>query len=233
MERILVTGASRGLGLEYVRQYAARGERVFATCRDPGGAERLAAVAGEHPGSVEVSALDVTDRRAIDAIVERIAADGDGSLDVLVNNAGLSPRGERFDNIEATSMLAVLEVNAVAPLIVAQRCRPLLARARRPRIVNLSSAMGSLAKKDYGRHYSYASSKAALNMVTRAAAHDLAGDGIVVVALHPGWVQTDLGGSQATLSPRESVRGMIRVVDRLKPEQSGRFLTWQGEEHPW
>lgn len=233
MERILVTGANRGLGLEYVRQYAARGERVFATCREPEGADRLHALAAEHPRHIDVLSMDVAERDSIDAAVARIAADGDGSLDVLVNNAGLSPRGEELSNLDADTMLAVLAVNAVAPVILAQRCHPLLTRAQRPRIANMSSAMGSLAKKDYGRHYSYASSKAALNMLTRAAAHDLAEDGIIVVALHPGWVQTDLGGPQATLSPRESVQGLIRVIDALTIEQSSRFLTWQGEEHPW
>jgi len=93
--------------------------------------------------------------------------------------------------------------------------------------------MGSLAKKDYGRHYSYSASKAALNMLTRAAAADLRDEGIVVVSLHPGWVQTDLGGAQATLSPRESVGGMMRVIHELRPGDSGHFFTWNGDEHPW
>lgn len=233
MQRILITGAARGIGLEYVRQYAPRGDRVFATCRDPDGADKLRAVASEYPDRVEMLPLDVTDRDAIDRVAAHVAGDGEGTLDVLINNAGLSPRGEELSNLEAQAMLDVLAVNAVAPLIVAQRCRHLLAAAGQPRIVNMSSSMGSLAKKDYGRHYSYASSKAALNMLTRAAAHDLAPDGIIVVALHPGWVQTDLGGAQATLSPRESVAGLIRVIDDLAPAQSSRFLTWQGEEHPW
>ena len=232
-ERVLVTGAARGLGFEYVRQYASRGARVFAGCREPGAASRLAELAGEHPEQVEVLQVDVTDAESIDAAVATIGADGDGCLDVLVNNAGVSPRGEEFSNLDAESMQAVYAVNTIGPMIVAQRCHPLLQASARPRVVNMSSSMGSLAKKDYGRHYSYASSKAALNMLTRAAAHDLAGDGIIVVALHPGWVQTDLGGLQATLSPRESVEGLVRVIDGLTPEQSSRFLTWQGEEHPW
>lgn len=231
--RILVTGASRGLGLELVRQYAHAGARVFAGCREPEAAGTLRALAEEEALDIERLALDVTDRGAIDAAVERIGADGDGRLDVLVNNAGVSPRGEELSNLDADAMLGVLHVNAVAPMIVAQRCRALLAAAARPRVVNLSSAMGSLAKKEYGRHYSYAASKAALNMLTRAAAHDLRDEGIVVVALHPGWVQTDLGGGEATLSPRESVAGMVRLIEGLSSEHSSRFLTWTGDEHPW
>lgn len=231
--RVLVTGASRGLGFEFVRQYADAGARVFAGCRAPDGAETLQALAAEQPEAVTVAGLDVRDVEAIDAVAASVAADGPGHLDLLLNCAGVSPRGEEFDNIRAEDMLEVLQVNTVAPLIVAQRCHALLARAERPRIVNISSSMGSLAKKDYGRHYSYAAGKAALNMITRAAACDLADDGIVVVSLHPGWVQTDLGGPQATLSPRESVAGMIEVIEGLTPEHSGRFLTWSGEEHPW
>lgn len=231
--RVLITGANRGLGLEFVRQYAAAGARVFAGCRSPETAESLQALAGEHPEQVLPCPLDVRERDSIDAVAARIAADGDGTLDLLVNNAGVSPRGEEFSSIRADDMLEVLHVNTVAPLIAAQRCHDLLAASKHPRIINISSSMGSLAKKDYGRHYSYASSKAALNMITRAVAADLREDGIIVVSLHPGWVQTDLGGPEATLSPRESVEGTIRVIARLKPEDSGRFFTWSGEEHPW
>lgn len=231
--RVLVTGASRGLGLELVRQYARAGARVFAGCRAPDAAAELRALVEEEALDVEPLALDVTDGAAIDAAVARIQDDGPGHLDVLINNAGLSPRGEEFSNLDADQMLGVFHVNAVAPMIVAQRCRALLAAATQPRVVNVSSAMGSLAKKEYGRHYSYAASKAALNMLTRAAAHDLRDEGIVVVALHPGWVQTDLGGGQATLSPRESVEGMIRVIAALTPGHTSRFLTWTGDEHPW
>lgn len=231
--RVLVTGASRGLGLEFARQYARAGARVFAGCRAPEAADALEALAGDEVLDVEPLALDVTERASIEAAVARIRDDGPGHLDVLINNAGLSPRGEEFSSLDADAMLHVLHVNTVAPLIVAQRCRALLAASAHPRVVNLSSSMGSLAKKEYGRHYSYSASKAALNMLTRAAAHDLRDEGIVVVALHPGWVQTDLGGSEATLSPRESVEGMMRVIAGLGPEHSSRFLTWTGDEHPW
>lgn len=231
--RVLVTGASRGLGLEFARQYARAGARVFAGCRAPEAAAELRALGEEEALDVEPLALDVTDRAAIDAAVARIHEDGPGHLDLLINNAGLSPRGEEFSNLDADAMLGVFHVNAVAPMIVAQRCHALLAAATQPRVVNVSSAMGSLTKKEYGRHYSYSASKAALNMLTRAAAHDLRDEGIVVVALHPGWVQTDLGGGQATLSPRESVEGMIRVIAGLTPGHTSRFLTWTGDEHPW
>jgi NAD(P)-dependent dehydrogenase (short-subunit alcohol dehydrogenase family) len=232
MERVLVTGANRGLGLEFVRQYADAGARVFAACREPAGAGALREICSGHSG-VDILELDVTDADAIDAAVADVAAEDGGRLDILINNAGVSPRGERFENLESETMLDVYAVNTVAPAIVAQRFRPLLARSERPRIANISSTLGSLAKKDYGRLYSYASSKAALNMITRAAACDLADDGIVVAALHPGWVQTDLGGPKADLTPAESVAGLIEVIAGLTPAQSGRFLAWDGSEPPW
>lgn len=231
-ETVLVTGANRGLGLEFARQWLAEGACVFAGCRRPDRADALAQLAGDPDHELHVLSLDVTDQASVDAAVAEVRETAP-CLDVLVNNAGVSPHGEEFSNVQADAMLGVMHVNAVAPLIVAQRCHALLRQSPHPRIVNISSSMGSLAKKDYGRHYSYSASKAALNMLTRAAAADLRNDGIVVVALHPGWVQTDLGGSQATLSPRESVAGLLQVIAALTPEKSGHFLTWNGDEQPW
>lgn len=232
-EHVLVTGANRGLGYEFARQYAEAGACVLATCREPDRADALAALARAHAGRVEVVALDVTHHEAsagVAAAVERVF---DGRLDILVNNAGLSPRGERLGNIDADDMLAVLHVNTVAPLLLIQALRPALERSSRPRVANISSSMGSLGERDYGRHYSYGASKAGLNMVTRAAAHDLADTGVCVVSLHPGWVRTDLGGAHAHLAPEESVAGMRGVIDRLSRADSGRFLTWTGDPHPW
>ncbi len=232
-ERVLVTGANRGLGWHFVQHYMHRGARVFAGCRRPDEAEALQRLAREYPQAIATLTLDVTDAAAIDDVVSRVAHDGTGSLDVLINNAGVSPRGEGFANLSGPAMQEVLGVNTIAPMMVAQRCYPLLCRAPAPRIVNISSSMGALEKKDYGRHYSYAASKAALNMLTRATAHDLRGDGITVAALHPGWVRTDLGGARAALDPDESVSGMIGVIDRLTLEDTSLFFTWAGERHPW
>lgn len=232
-ERVLVTGANRGLGLEFVRRFAARGDRVLATCRRPDAADALQELGRAHPGRIEILPLDVTDSKAIAATAERVRADGDGSLDILVNNAGVSPRGEELSNLDPGRMLTVLSVNTVAPMIVARHLRSLLLAARHPRIANISSAMGSLTRKDDGRHYSYAASKAALNMLGLAAAHDLRNEGIIVVALHPGWVRTDLGGPNATLSPAASVAGMVDVIAGLTLQDSGRFIAFDGTDHPW
>lgn len=232
MKEILVTGANRGLGLEFARQYAEAGHRVQATCRHPGSAEALQELAAAHPDRIAVRELNVTDTAQIAAIASAVLDDV-GRLDLLINNAGVTQRGEELSNLEARSMLDVFAVNSVAPMIMTRGFLPLLQSAERPAIVNISSQMGSLSEKDYGRHYSYCASKAALNMLTRAAAHDLRDDGIVVVALHPGWVRTGLGGDGAPLTTQESVADMIGLIDGLTPEHSGRFLTRDGQDHPW
>lgn len=233
MERVAITGANRGLGLEFARQYVAAGTHVVAACREPQAAQALTELEKSSGGRVTRVRLDVTDRDAIAGLADQIENTGSGKLDLLINNAGLSPRGERFENITAEGMLGVMHVNTVAPLLLMQALRPALQAARHPKVANISSSMGSLANKDYGRHYSYGASKAGLNMVTRAAACDLADAGISVVSLDPGWVQTDLGGANAALTPEESVRGMRSVIERITLEQSGSFLTWEGEPHPW
>jgi len=232
-EHIVVTGANRGLGLEFVRQYAAAGARMLAACRDPANASELSEVSAASGGLVEIIALDVTDDDAVAGLPGLVERRLGGRVDITVNNAGASPRGERLGNIVAADMLGVLHVNTVAPLMVLQALRPALEASVNPRVANISSSMGSLSHKDYGRHYSYGASKAGLNMITRAAAHDLAEAGISVVSLHPGWVRTDLGGPKAALSPEESVRGMRAVIDRVTLADSGAFLTWEGEHHAW
>jgi len=232
-QRVLITGASRGLGRCFVEHLVARGDRVYAGCRDPQDGQTLEQLSSDHPGAVVALELDVADPATIDAALACIDADGGGVLDVLINNAGVSPRGERFGNVTAQAMQDVFSVNTVAPMLVCQKAYPLLCRSQAPRIINISSSMGAITQKDYGRHYSYASSKAALNMLTRASAHDLRDDGITVVALHPGWVRTDLGGAHAALGPAESVAGMIDVIDRLTLDDTSLFFTWEGEQHPW
>lgn len=234
MRRVMVTGGNRGLGLEFVRQCLARGDLVFAGCRRPENAVDLQALSSTHPGQLIVLNLDVTDDAAIDASVEAIRSHVDG-LDFLINNAGAYPRGEAPTTINVTTMLQTFHLNSVAPMIVAQRCLDLLRAGNHPKIVNVSSKMGSLRWKERegGGDYSYCSSKAALNMLTRTLAFDLRSEGIIVVVMNPGWVQTDMGGSAADLTPVESVHGMLNVIERLTEADTSKFFTWEGREHPW
>jgi NAD(P)-dependent dehydrogenase (short-subunit alcohol dehydrogenase family) len=234
MQRVLITGANRGLGLEFVRQCLARGDRMFAGCRNPENARDLQTLVVAHPEQLTILTLDVTDKTTIDASVEIIRSQVDG-LDLLINNAGAFPRGETPTNLNPETMLQAFHLNSVAPMIVAQRCLDLLRVGNQTKIVNISSKMGSLwwKEKEGGGDYSYCSSKAALNMLTRTLAFDLRSDGIIVVAIQPGWVQTDMGGSSADLTPTESVGSMLKVIGGLTEAHTSKFYTREGREHPW
>jgi NAD(P)-dependent dehydrogenase (short-subunit alcohol dehydrogenase family) len=234
MERILITGASRGIGLELARNYLERGDLVLATARNLNldVAADLYALAAQHRDRCHLLSLDVTDEAAIVALAAQAATLVDG-LDVLINNAGVFPRNERPETLDAPVLLETLHVNAVAPLIVVRELLNLLRHGQRPRIVNITSQLGSLTRRASGRCYSYCSSKAALNMLTRSLAFDLQDDGIIAVVVHPGWVQTDMGGAHAPVLVGESARGIIALADGLTLEQTSKFLTWDGREHAW
>ena len=152
---------------------------------------------------------------------------------MLVNNAGVRPRGEHPGNLDRDTLMHTFEVNSVAPLMVAQCYLDLLRRGDSPRIVNVTSQLGSLARKRSGGDYSYNASKAALNMLSKALAYDVRPLGITVVMIHPGWVQSEIGGEGAPLTPAESARGMLDVIEGLTPDDTARFLQWDGSELPW
>jgi NAD(P)-dependent dehydrogenase (short-subunit alcohol dehydrogenase family) len=232
MERVLITGANRGIGLEMARQYLDRGDVVLATARTLDAAADLQALAAQHGDRCHLLPLDVTDEAAIVAVAAQAAALVDG-LDVLINNAGVFPRNERPETLDAQVLLQTLHTNAVAPLIVVRELLPLLRRGQQPRILNITSQLGSLTRRASGRCYSYCSSKAALNMLTRSLAFDLRDDGIIAVVVHPGWVQTGMGGAHAPVLVGESARGIIALADGLTLEQTSKFLTWDGREHAW
>lgn len=229
----LVTGANRGLGLEFVRQLLDRGERVVAACRVPGRAAALNALAGEHPGRLHLLPLDVADARSRGAFAAELplALGEDGRIGLLLNNAGVLHSGERFGSLGEANLEHSFRVNAMGPLLLAQALEPLLADGAR--VANLSSKLGSIAGCERFGTPSYNISKAAQNMATALLAHALQPRGILVVALHPGWVQTDMGGAQASESTADSAAGLLGVVDGLDAADSGRFLDWRGEALPW
>lgn len=229
----LVTGANRGLGLEFVRQLLAEGSRVVATCRQPGKATALNTLAAEHPGHLKVLPLDVGDARSREELVREwpLAAGEDARVALLLNNAGVLHSGERFGSLTAEVLEDSLRTNLTGPLLLTQALAPLLADGAR--VANLSSQLGSIAGTSRFGTPSYAISKAAQNMATAQLAHALRERGIVVVALHPGWVQTDMGGAQASEAPEESVAGLRRVIAGLTEADSGRFLDWTGKTLPW
>jgi NAD(P)-dependent dehydrogenase (short-subunit alcohol dehydrogenase family) len=223
---VLVTGAGRGVGLEFARQYAADGWRVIATCRDPGKASALRGLKGD----VDVRALDVAD---LDAIAKLADALQDEAIDVLINNAGIMGGSQSLGSIDYEDFARALRVNAMAPLRLAECFAPHVARGTDKRIASLSSIMGSIGNNASGGYYNYRASKAALNAAMKSLAADLAPKGIVVVVFHPGWVRTDMGGASAPVTPEASVAGMRALIAGLKPADAGRFFTYEGRELPW
>lgn len=228
----LVTGANRGLGLEFARQLLARGDRVIATCRHPGKATALNLLAGEHPGRLHVAPLDVADTRSHAALVHELPLlTGGEALDLLINNAGVLRSGERFGTVQAKDLEASFHTHALGPFLLVQALFPQL--ADEGTVANISSEIGSIGLRQEFRTPSYAIGKAAQNMATSLLAQALRARGIKIVALHPGWVRTDMGGDSAQLAPRDSVAGLLRVIDGLQAGDSGRFLDWQGQALPW
>lgn len=241
MQHILITGANRGLGLEFTRQFLEREGKVFATCRNPDSADELHQLKESNPDRLFIVRMDVNDSEAIAQAEQFVRSQAEG-LELLINNAGVymarehSPGeqpSEHPGTLNFDEALSVLRTNAVAPLMIAQQFLALLRNGRNPKIVSITSGYGSVSENTGGFPYYYSASKAALNQFMRSLAADVKRSGITTVLMNPGWVTTDMGGPQATLTPRESVHGMIRVIDSLKPRDSGRFLSWQGAEEPW
>lgn len=229
----VVTGANRGLGLELVCRLLARGDHVIAGCRQPGRATALNSLAGGHPGRLHVLPLDVADARSRAAFAAELplVLDDAGRIDLLINNAGVLHPGERFGQLGEAHLEHSFRVNAMGPLLLTQALAPLLADDAR--VANLSSQLGSIAGCSRFGTPSYNIGKAAQNMATVLLAHALAARGIAVVALHPGWVRTEMGGEQATETVEESAAGLLAVIEGLGPGDSGRFLDWRGDALPW
>ena len=222
MPRVLVTGAGRGIGLELVRQYASEGWEVVATVREPQKVAELAEL------GVRVDALDMRDFAALAAFPERL---GGQPLDLFIANAGLSQAKWIRTSQDAEAWQEVHAVNAVAPTLLAESLLPLV-EAAGGRMAAISSRMGSIDDSS-GGYVAYRASKAALNAAWRALALGWRGRPVTLVLLHPGWVQTDMGGPQAPLAAEESVAGMRRVIAGLPRSQSGTFLDYRGAPVPW
>ncbi|MBV9343771.1 MAG: SDR family oxidoreductase [Gammaproteobacteria bacterium] len=231
MRRVLVTGASRGLGLEFVRQYLAAGDQVTAACRQPGTAAALRGLSPDAADRLSVIQLDVTDP----ASVSRAATEhAQGELDLLINCAGVMGRhNDALGTIDYGEWLQVLNVNLLGPARMCEAFLPRLVQASHPVVVSITSGMGSLADNSSGGYIAYRTSKAALNMLMRSAAIDLKSRGVTCVLVNPGWVKTDMGGPGATLTATQSVASMRRLIAKLGPQDSGRFFNYDGLEYPW
>lgn len=226
MPSVVVTGANRGIGLALTGGFLADGWQVHACCRHPEKATKLRALEGD----LSLHRLEVTDALQVSALARSLA---DQPVDLLINNAGVRGARGSLGAVDYDNWARVMAVNVMGALRMTEQFAPLVALSDRRLIVNVSSVMGSIARNSGGDDYLYRSSKAALNMVTRSLAVDLATQGISVVSVHPGWVSTTMGGASAPLTADSSAADLRRLFERLQPADSGGFFDHDGNVIPW
>ncbi len=233
----MVTGANRGIGLEYVRQLLEGGQQVIATAREPEQAEALLTLQTAYPELLRVVALDVGCGESITALAGELAGE---RIDVLVNNAGMyggswttDAAAQSVAGMDYPQWEEIFRINSIAPFRLTVALLPQLQLAAQPLVLMMSSDLGSIANNTQGQSHAYRSSKAALNMVTKGLSIDLAEQGISVVSMAPGWTQTDLGGADAQWPVAESVSRQLQVIAGLGPADNGRFINLLGEEVAW
>jgi NAD(P)-dependent dehydrogenase (short-subunit alcohol dehydrogenase family) len=237
MNTALITGANRGIGLEFCRQYAADGWRVLACSREPKKSDALNKLAAQYPGLIKTYGLDVSELAQIENLARMLANESPGmeTIDLLINNAGIYPDSDNkgFGHTDYQEWMQAFRINTMAPLKMAETFASQIARSQKKTIVTITSKMGSIADNGGGGSYLYRSSKAAVNMVVKSLAIDLKTVGVTAVVLHPGWVKTDMGGPNAMISAEQSVSGMRHVISRLTIADSGKFFGYDGQVIPW
>lgn len=227
-QTILITGANRGIGLEYVRQYAQAGHTVYATVRDVSSAYDLQALAARH-SQVHVLPLDVADISAIRALATQLS---ELTIDILISNAGIYPPS-RLGTTDPQAWLHAFQVNTLTTYYLAESFLTQLQRAEQGKVIAMTSKMGSITDNSSGGEYIYRSTKTALNMVVKSLALDLQPFNIAVALLHPGWVRTDMGGPNGLINTETSVTGLRKVIDELSVARSGEFIAYDGKTVPW
>jgi NAD(P)-dependent dehydrogenase (short-subunit alcohol dehydrogenase family) len=228
--RVVITGANRGIGLGLAQVYAGRGDEVWATARKPAEAKELQALAKSSGGRVHVHEVDVQKSDQVKALA---AALGEAPVDVVINNAGIaSPWNAGLADFDEAEAMRCFDTNALGAIRVTRALFENL-RATRGKVVNMTSRMGSIGDNGSGRAYAYRMAKASLNMATRNIAHEVKAFGGIAIALHPGWVKTSMGGGGATEEVSETTERIVKRIDGLKAEDSGRFWHAKGEELPW
>lgn len=236
MEYVLITGASRGIGLGLVAAYLDAGDYyVFATCRTPENATDLQALVDSHPENASLNQLDIADVTSIESCLQAVQEKTD-TLDILINNGAVMPRTTEtrdFGELDMNALTDMMQVNAVAPMIVTQAFTPLLEKSDNPRVIMVSSEMGSMQWTTSGGAYGYRMSKAAMNMSARALAMDKNLSGAIVITTHPGNVITKMSGLTSGLQPRESADGLFKLIASLTESDNGKFYQWDGREHVW
>ena len=231
MTTVLITGSARGIGFELARQYSEAGARVLATCRSPDNADPLNSLAGSSGGQLTVHQMDVGEAESIQAFADEI---GDEPVDVLINNAGVwgGLETQTFQNMDYDNWAYEFNIMAMGPFRVIQAFLPNVLAGEERKIVTLSSQVAAHVY-DHLIGYSYASAKAAVNRLMTALATELKDQGVIVVPMHPGWVKTEMAGDVADIEPRESAAGVRQVIADMTLADSGAFLKWTGDIHPW
>ena len=231
--RILITGANRGLGLGLAQAYLERGDTVYATARDLSDANDLAALHKRYAQLLTTYPLNVADSASVDQLAQWVTQHlGGEKLDIVINNAGMYGSSEPWGELNFDTCMQVFNANTLGPLRVAQALGKVL-RQPGSKLINMTSRMGSIADNSSGGSDAYRMSKAALNMASKNLSIVLKERGVAVAVMHPGWVQTRMGGDGATLTVEQSVTGMVRVIDQLTLEQTGAFLQYSGTHLPW
>ena len=230
MTNVLVTGANRGLGLGFVKNYLGKNVNVVGTTRDLKSSKELMAIKERFPDNLEIFELDLL-KESVGHTLENFL--GDRPIDIVINNAGVGSTNQHFEAVSPKPWLEVLKVNLIAPLMITQSIINNVKKGSDKKIYFLSSQLGSIGDNASGGMYIYRSSKTGLNQVVKSLSVDLKPQGITVVSLHPGWVKTDMGGPNAPVSIDESIEGMMQVIDSTDIRDTGRFLNYDGKELPW
>ena len=230
MATVLITGTNRGIGLEFAKQFIARGDTLLATCRDIASATELDRLKVNNE-KLQIFELDVSSQESMESLPEKLEGQ---AIDIFINNAGIyGPRDSEFGNVSTGEWAKVFQINAKAPMILTQLLIENLHDGFEKKLIYISSKMGSIDDNKGGGSYVYRSSKAALNAVAKCIAVDLGNSGYSVAVLHPGWVQTDMGGPNALIDTGTSVSNMINVIDNLNTQNSGSFFNYDGVIIPW
>ena len=243
MKVALVTGAYKGLGLEWCRQLARQGYDVILTARDLDKAKQATDSLAKQGLSVHPRSLEMSDESQIKELANWVF-ETFGKIDFIINNAGVNPKdypdkrkmAKAFylNDLDAEELLNVIHVNSIAPLLVVKHFRSLLKLSESPLVLNISSWLGSVTNLKFGGHYGYVGSKNLLNVFNKSLSYELKGDGIICVNINPGWVQTDMGGKNASFTPEDAVKNiLLNVIPNLSIDQTGSFLNHDGTIHPW
>ena len=224
MTTIMITGASRGLGLEFARQFYNEECRVIATCRSPKDANELNAI-----GDIDVHALDVTDDKSVTTLADKLRGE---NIDILINNAGVIGQRDGFGRIDYDIWAETMDTNVFGPMRVAEAFRDNVMNSEKKQMIFITSRMGSITEA-VPNAYVYRSSKAALNMAVKCLSAELGEQGLIAVLFHPGHVQTDMGGQAAPVMPHTSIEGMKNQIVALTRDDNGRFLSYDGHQIPW